>query len=65
MVIIYNHFDGLLNSVVELSVQLSVIILGQRFKMAHSCQKKPNLRTNSLNKLLIMHRQLNTVRLSS
>jgi hypothetical protein len=23
-----------------------------RFKLAHSCQKKPNLHTNSLNKLL-------------
>jgi hypothetical protein len=24
-----------------------------RFKMAHSCQKRPNIRTNSLNKLLL------------
>jgi hypothetical protein len=24
-----------------------------RFKLAHSCQKKPNLHTNSLNKLLL------------
>jgi hypothetical protein len=26
-----------------------------RFKLAHSCQKKPNLHTNSLNKLLLFN----------
>jgi hypothetical protein len=26
-----------------------------RFKLAHSCPKKPNLHTNSLNKLLFCH----------
>jgi hypothetical protein len=25
-----------------------------RFKLAHSCQKKPNLHANSLNKLLLL-----------
>jgi hypothetical protein len=25
-----------------------------RFKLAHSCQKNPNLHTNSLNKLLLL-----------
>jgi hypothetical protein len=28
-----------------------------RFKLAHSCQKKPNLHTNSLNKLLFYTRR--------
>jgi hypothetical protein len=26
-----------------------------RFKMAHACQKRPNLHTNSSNKLLLIH----------
>ncbi|CAH1379927.1 unnamed protein product [Tenebrio molitor] len=29
-----------------------------RFKMAHSCQKRPNLHTNSSNKLLLCLRPL-------
>jgi hypothetical protein len=29
-----------------------------RFKLAHSCQKKPNLHTNDLNKLLLNYGQL-------
>jgi hypothetical protein len=34
-----------------------------RFKLAHSCQKKPNLHTNSLNKLLLLqkHRSHNKI----
>jgi hypothetical protein len=29
-----------------------------RFKLAHSCQKKPNLHLNSLNKLLLIYSYL-------
>jgi hypothetical protein len=39
--VVFNSFLGKLGS------------FHSRFKIAHSCQKRPNLRTNSLNKLLL------------